>query len=269
MKQKNAGLSNAVAGILALGGALAAGNAQAAVPDQPKNWEKCAGIAKAGMNDCGALDGKHACAGQAASEQPQECHRPGHRPSPGETPAIDRAPRPHPDREGGRSAPSDPRARVLGPGCPKCKKLYENTQQALAESGVEADLEKVEDIDEFIAPETVRWSGPGFRYDDQGWIFIHIEGEPYERGFQYGSLMPDEIAEYTGEQKNTGPVTLTTYQILTWRSDRESDFPHLELFRARSWGLIIYDEVHLLPAPVFRATADLQGRRRLDRKSVV
>jgi DNA excision repair protein ERCC-3 len=77
------------------------------------------------------------------------------------------------------------------------------------------------------------------------------------------SLRPDEIAEYTGEQKSTGPVTLTTYQILTWRSDRESEFPHLELFRARPWGLIIYDEVHLLPAPVFRATADLQARRRL------
>lgn len=77
------------------------------------------------------------------------------------------------------------------------------------------------------------------------------------------SLLPDAIAEYTGEQKRTGPVTLTTYQILTWRADRESDFPHLELFRARAWGLIIYDEVHLLPAPVFRATADLQARRRL------
>lgn len=77
------------------------------------------------------------------------------------------------------------------------------------------------------------------------------------------SLQPDEIAEYTGEKKSTGPVTLTTYQILTWRSDRESEFPHLELFRLRSWGLIIYDEVHLLPAPVFRATADLQARRRL------
>jgi DNA excision repair protein ERCC-3 len=58
-------------------------------------------------------------------------------------------------------------------------------------------------------------------------------------------------------------VTLTTYQILTWRADREGEFPHLELFRARSWGLVIYDEVHLLPAPVFRATADLQARRRL------
>jgi DNA excision repair protein ERCC-3 len=77
------------------------------------------------------------------------------------------------------------------------------------------------------------------------------------------TLRPDDIAEYTGEQKNTGPVTLTTYQILTWRADREGDFPHLELFQARSWGLIIYDEVHLLPAPVFRATAELQARRRL------
>lgn len=58
-------------------------------------------------------------------------------------------------------------------------------------------------------------------------------------------------------------MTLTTYQILTWRADREGEFRHLDLFRARSWGLIIYDEVHLLPAPVFRATADLQARRRL------
>jgi len=57
-------------------------------------------------------------------------------------------------------------------------------------------IERVEDIAEYIPLETVRWSGPGFRYDDQGWIFVHIEGEPYERGFQYGSLMPDEIAEY-------------------------------------------------------------------------
>lgn len=76
-------------------------------------------------------------------------------------------------------------------------------------------------------------------------------------------VRPDDIAEYTGEQKRTGPVTLTTYQILTWRADREGEFPHLKLFRARPWGLIIYDEVHLLPAPVFRATADLQARRRL------
>ncbi len=77
------------------------------------------------------------------------------------------------------------------------------------------------------------------------------------------TLRPGDIAEYTGERKEAGPVTMATYQILTWRADREAEFPHLELFRMRSWGLIIYDEVHLLPAPVFRATADLQARRRL------
>ncbi|MBI2920758.1 MAG: DEAD/DEAH box helicase [Planctomycetes bacterium] len=77
------------------------------------------------------------------------------------------------------------------------------------------------------------------------------------------TLPEDAIAEYTGESKAIGPVTLTTYQVLTWRAARESEFPHLALFRARSWGLIIYDEVHLLPAPVFRVTADLQARRRL------
>ena len=61
-----------IAGILALGGTLAAGTAQA-VPDQPKNWEKCTGVSKAGMNDCGATDGKHKCAGQAtADDAPNE-----------------------------------------------------------------------------------------------------------------------------------------------------------------------------------------------------
>ncbi len=77
------------------------------------------------------------------------------------------------------------------------------------------------------------------------------------------TLGADAIAEYTGESKATGPVTLSTYQVLTWRPDREGEFPHLALFQARSWGLIVYDEVHLLPAPVFRATAELQARRRL------
>ena len=77
------------------------------------------------------------------------------------------------------------------------------------------------------------------------------------------TLRADAIAEYTGESKATGPVTLSTYQVLTWRPDRDGGFPHLSLFQARSWGLIIYDEVHLLPAPVFRVTAELQGRRRL------
>jgi DNA excision repair protein ERCC-3 len=77
------------------------------------------------------------------------------------------------------------------------------------------------------------------------------------------TLADDAIAEYTGESKAIGPVTLSTYQVLTWRPDQDGDFPHLSLFQARSWGLIIYDEVHLLPAPIFRATADLQARRRL------
>lgn len=76
-------------------------------------------------------------------------------------------------------------------------------------------------------------------------------------------LPEDAIAEYSGEVKSTGPVTLSTYQILTYRPNREADFPHFGLFQARSWGLIIYDEVHLLPAPVFRITAELQARRRL------
>ena len=76
--------------------------------------------------------------------------------------------------------------------------------------------------------------------------------------------LPEEaIAEYSGEVKATAPVTLSTYQILTYRPNRDADFPHFGLFQARSWGLIIYDEVHLLPAPVFRITAELQARRRL------
>jgi DNA excision repair protein ERCC-3 len=73
----------------------------------------------------------------------------------------------------------------------------------------------------------------------------------------------DAIAEYTGQSKDVGPITLTTYQVLTWRPSREADFPHFQLFYTRPWGLIIYDEVHLLPAPVFRVTAALQARRRL------
>ncbi len=77
------------------------------------------------------------------------------------------------------------------------------------------------------------------------------------------TLSPDAIAEYSGEQKATAPVTLSTYQVLTWRPNRAADFPHLALFSARAWGLIIYDEVHLLPAPVFRVTAELQTKRRL------
>jgi DNA excision repair protein ERCC-3 len=77
------------------------------------------------------------------------------------------------------------------------------------------------------------------------------------------TLNDDQIAEYTGETKNIAPVTLATYQILTYRPDKSDEFPHFKLFNERDWGLIIYDEVHLLPAPVFRVTANIQARRRL------
>jgi len=73
----------------------------------------------------------------------------------------------------------------------------------------------------------------------------------------------EQIAEYSGDSKSVAPVTIATYQIITWRPDRDSDFPHFRLFREQHWGLIIYDEVHLLPAPVFRVTAELQAVRRL------
>ena len=76
-------------------------------------------------------------------------------------------------------------------------------------------------------------------------------------------LKQEEIAEYTGDSKSVAPVTVATYQIVTWRPDKDADFPHFKLFRERPWGLIIYDEVHLLPAPVFRVTAELQAVRRL------
>jgi DNA excision repair protein ERCC-3 len=75
------------------------------------------------------------------------------------------------------------------------------------------------------------------------------------------SLTEDEIGEYSGERKEIRPVTIATYQVLTSR--RGGTFTHLDLFGARDWGLVIYDEVHLLPAPIFRFTADLQARRRL------
>ena len=75
------------------------------------------------------------------------------------------------------------------------------------------------------------------------------------------SLTEDEIGEYTGTKKEIRPVTIATYQIMTTR--RKGVYTHLELFDARDWGLVVYDEVHLLPAPIFRMTADLQARRRL------
>lgn len=76
-------------------------------------------------------------------------------------------------------------------------------------------------------------------------------------------ITPDLIGEYTGNIKEIKPVTLTTYQILTHRKSKEEDFIHLGLFQKQNWGLIIYDEVHTLPAPVFRATAEIQSKRRL------
>lgn len=76
-------------------------------------------------------------------------------------------------------------------------------------------------------------------------------------------LTADQVGEYTGDTKEVRPVTVSTYQILTWRRSATSGFEHLELFNSNNWGLVIYDEVHLLPAPVFRVTADLQARRRL------
>jgi DNA excision repair protein ERCC-3 len=75
------------------------------------------------------------------------------------------------------------------------------------------------------------------------------------------SLTDDEIGEYSGARKEIRPVTIATYQVMTTR--RKGVYTHLELFDARDWGLVVYDEVHLLPAPIFRMTADLQARRRL------
>ena len=76
-------------------------------------------------------------------------------------------------------------------------------------------------------------------------------------------LTEDQIAEYTGENKTIKPVTVATYQILTWRPAKDGPYPHFSLFKERKWGLIIYDEVHMLPAPVFRVTAEIQAIRRV------
>ena len=85
------------------------------------------------------------------------------------------------------------------------------------------------------------------------------------------TITEDMVGEYTGLTKEIKPITVTTYQIMTWRPRRkrdeefvpENEYPHFSLFDQRDWGLIIYDEVHLLPAPVFRITAEIQARRRL------
>lgn len=76
-------------------------------------------------------------------------------------------------------------------------------------------------------------------------------------------LREEDVGEYSGDRKDIRPVTVATYQILVWRPGKEGEFPHFRLFRERAWGLVIYDEVHLLPAPVFRVTAEIQAIRRL------
>lgn len=84
-------------------------------------------------------------------------------------------------------------------------------------------------------------------------------------------IAPEMVAEYTGDRKEIAPITVSTYQILTYRRAGstnkngidEEDYPHFSLFTSHDWGLIIYDEVHLLPAPVFRVTAEIQAKRRL------
>lgn len=81
--------------------------------------------------------------------------------------------------------------------------------------------------------------------------------------FDKTNLLPEQIAEYTGENKTLAPVTVATYQILTWRPEKDGPYPHFSIFRKRNWGLIIYDEVHMLPAPVFRVVAELQAVRRI------
>lgn len=76
-------------------------------------------------------------------------------------------------------------------------------------------------------------------------------------------LTRDQIAEYSGENKEIKQVTVATYQVLTWRPTKDGPYPHFSIFHERPWGLIIYDEVHMLPAPVFRVVAELQAVRRV------
>jgi len=77
------------------------------------------------------------------------------------------------------------------------------------------------------------------------------------------TLTPEQIGEYSGQKKEIKPVTLTTYQIMTYRRNKHAPFEHMNLLRQSSWGLLIYDEVHVLPAPVFSATTEIQAKRRL------
>jgi DNA excision repair protein ERCC-3 len=77
------------------------------------------------------------------------------------------------------------------------------------------------------------------------------------------TLTKEDIGEYTGIKKEIKPVTVTTYQMLTYRKSKDGPFDHMNLMMAKNWGLLIYDEVHVMPAPVFRATTELQAKRRL------
>ena len=77
------------------------------------------------------------------------------------------------------------------------------------------------------------------------------------------SITQDQIGEYSGEKKEIRPVTIATYNIITHRREKGGNFTHIKLFSYDRWGFIIYDEVHLLPAPVFRMTSELQAKRRL------
>jgi len=76
-------------------------------------------------------------------------------------------------------------------------------------------------------------------------------------------ISEDIIGEYSGDKKEIKPVTIATYNILTYRKNKKEHFLHFDLFNSKNWGLIIYDEVHLLPAPVFRMTSEIQSKRRL------
>lgn len=76
-------------------------------------------------------------------------------------------------------------------------------------------------------------------------------------------ITDDMIGEYSGDKKEIKPVTIATYNILTYRKNKKEGFVHFDLFSSKNWGLIIYDEVHLLPAPVFRMTSEIQSKRRL------
>lgn len=77
------------------------------------------------------------------------------------------------------------------------------------------------------------------------------------------TIDPDDIGEFTGMSKNIKPITITTYQMLTYRRSKIDPLSNLDIFSEQNWGLIIYDEVHLLPAPVFQATIEIQAKRRL------